>query len=222
MSGASEIKAAIFDLDGVLVHTDQMHLVAWIALAKRLGICFNPQTYGRMRGVSRMESLDILLEQSQKRFTQEEKNALAAEKNESYRTLVSKMTPNDVDADVRYTLAELRQKGILLAVGSSSKNAGEILMRTQLGAFFDAVADGNDVARAKPDPEVFLKAAELLRVSPAQALVVEDAVAGITAARVGGFTAVALGKDAVQCPLSQYKLNRLSDLLPLFHNQFQL
>lgn len=211
----SQIKAVIFDLDGVLVHTDRMHFTAWQDLAKRLNIPFDEEIYSRMRGVSRMESLDILLEQGKDSYTQAQKEAMAAEKNAAYRSLITTMRPQDVAPDVRDTLTALSQRGVLLAVGSSSKNAPEILRRTELARYFQAVADGNSVARAKPYPDVFLKAAELLGVAPAEALIVEDAIAGIEAAVAGGFVSVAFGSDAAQSPLAQYRLQRLSALLKL-------
>lgn len=211
----SQIKAVIFDLDGVLVHTDELHLAAWNALAEQLNIAFDDSVYSRMRGVSRMESLDILLERGTDSYTQAQKDEMAAKKNAAYRDLIATMHPQDITSDVRDTLTALLRQGLLLAVGSSSKNALEILQRTELTHFFQAVADGNSVTRAKPHPDVFLKAAELLGVAPAETLVVEDAVAGIEAAHSGGFINAAIGSDALQSPLAQHRLQRLSDLLRL-------
>lgn len=208
-------KAVIFDLDGVLVHTDRYHYNAWRILTDRLGIDFTQERYDGIRGLSRMDSLERILALSPRQFTQEEKEALAAEKNEAYLERVRQMGPDEVDSDVREALAGLREKGLLLAVGSSSKNAKLILERVGLTACFDAIADGSMVRRAKPDPEVFLKAAELLSVAPEEALVVEDAAAGLRAAKDGGFQAVAFGGDATGSPLADYEVTRLTQLLEL-------
>ena len=190
-------KAAVFDLDGVLVRTDQAHDKAWRALAVRLGIPFDGRAAARLRGVSRMEALDIVLEGCGRSFTPAEKEALAAEKNERYRALIAEMTPADVAPDTTVTLKALRERGLLLAVASSSKNARFILERTGLTPYFHAVVDGTQIARSKPDPEVFLKAAQALGVSPAEALVVEDAAAGVRTARCGGFSSAALGHAGI-------------------------
>ena len=156
------MRAVIFDLDGVLVRTDQAHDKAWRALAGRLGIPFDGRAAARLRGVSRMEALDIVLEGCGRSFTPAEKEALAAEKNERYRALIAEMPPADVAPDTTVTLKALRERGLLLAVASSSKNARFILERTGLTPYFHAVVDGTQIARSKPDPEVFLKAAQAL------------------------------------------------------------
>lgn len=189
-------KAVIFDLDGVLCSTDTYHYRAWKALADRLNIPFDQTVNTRLRGVSRMESLNIILENSRQQYSEIEKEAFAAEKNAAYTRLLLQMTPNDLSAEVEETLDALRDSGLLLAVGSSSRNAKLILGRLGLDSFFDAVADGTEIVRSKPDPEVFLMAARKLGVAPAEAVVVEDAPAGIAAAKAGGFYAVAIG-DAV-------------------------
>ena len=208
-------KAVIFDLDGVLVHTDRYHYDSWCLLTRQLGIPFTPAQYDTLRGLSRMDSLERILALSSRQFTRAEVEALAEEKNEAYLKRVEQMGPAEVEPEVRRTLAGLREKGLLLAVGSSSKNAQLILRRVELTDCFDAIADGSMVRRAKPDPEVFLKAAELLRVAPAQALVVEDAAAGLRAAKAGGFQAVAFGGDAAGNPLADYEVTRLTALLEL-------
>ena len=185
-------KAIIFDLDGVICHTDQYHFQAWKQLADRLGIPFNEQDNDRLRGVSRMESLNIILEKSSRIYSEQEKLAFAEEKNEYYKKLLIQMTPSDLPEGVLETLQELRSRGLLLGIGSSSKNTKLILSRLGLADFFDAVADGTEISHSKPDPEVFLLAAEKLGVSPAESLVVEDADAGIEAAKAGGFSPVKL------------------------------
>lgn len=185
-------KAIIFDLDGVICHTDQYHFQAWKQLADRLGIPFDEQDNDRLRGVSRMESLNIILEKSSRIYSEQEKLAFAEEKNEYYKKLLIQMTPSDLPEGVLETLQELRSSGLLLGIGSSSKNTKLILSRLGLADFFDAVADGTEISHSKPDPEVFLLAAEKLGVSPAKSLVVEDADAGIEAAKAGGFSPVKL------------------------------
>ncbi len=208
-------KAVIFDLDGVLVHTDRYHYDSWCLLTRQLGIPFTPAQYDTLRGLSRMDSLERILALSSRQFTRAEVEALAEEKNEAYLKRVEQMGPAEVEPEVRRTLAGLREKGLLLAVGSSSKNAQLILRRVELTDCFDAIADGSMVRRAKPDPEVFLKAAQLLGVAPAEALVVEDGAAGLRAARDGGFQTAAFGGDAVGSPLADYDLTRLTQLLEL-------
>lgn len=205
-------KGIIFDLDGVICHTDKYHYQAWKKLADRLGIYFDETINNRLRGVSRMESLNIILERADKTYTEQEKEAFATEKNEVYEELLKQMTPEELSLEVKDTLEELRNRGILLSIGSSSKNAGFILNRLGLGDFFDAVSDGNNISHSKPDPEVFLKAAEFLKLPVSECLVVEDAEAGLLAAKNGGMDSAAIG-DAVKSDLPQYKLETFSDLL---------
>lgn len=205
-------KGIIFDLDGVICHTDKYHYQAWKKLAERLGIYFDETINNRLRGVSRMESLNIILERADKTYTEQEKEAFATEKNEVYKELLKQMTPEELSPEVKDTLEELRNRGILLSIGSSSKNAGFILNRLGLGDFFDAVSDGNNISHSKPDPEVFLKAAEFLKLPASECLVVEDAEAGLLAAKNGGMDSAAIG-DAVKSDLPQYKLETFSDLL---------
>lgn len=206
-------RAVIFDLDGVICFTDKYHYQAWKALADRLGIFFDETINDRLRGVSRMASLEIILEQSEKIYTQEEKAAFAEEKNNTYRELLRQLTPADLSSEVRRTLEKLRERGYLLGVGSSSKNTKFILRQLGLGNFFDTVADGTDITHSKPDPEVFLVAAKKLGVPPADCAVVEDAKAGVEAAKAGGMTALALFGDARGCGLEDYDLASFSDLL---------
>ena len=208
-----EKKAVIFDLDGVICFTDKFHYRAWKTLADRLGIYFDEGINNRLRGVSRMASLDIILERSPVEYTTYEKSAMATEKNDTYRELLKTMSPTDLTDEVWNTLLELRNRGYKLAIGSSSKNTKFILDQLGLGAFFDAIADGTDITHSKPDPEVFLKAAEKLRITPAACAGVEDAKAGIEAAKAGGMTALALFGDAKDCGLEDYNLKSFSDLL---------
>lgn len=211
-----EKTAIIFDLDGVICFTDKYHYQAWKALADRLGIYFDEKINDRLRGVSRMASLDIILERAEKKHTQEEKEAFAAEKNDTYRELLKNMTPADLTEEVKNTLTTLRDRGYRLAIGSSSKNTKFILKQIGLDGFFDAIADGTDITRSKPDPEVFLVAAKKLGIDPADCAVVEDAKAGIEAAKAGGMTALALFGDAKGCGLEDCDLTSFSDLLNIF------
>lgn len=211
----STIHSLIFDLDGVICSTDQFHYRAWKALADRLGIYFDPVINQRLRGVSRMDSLEILLERADRPYSAAEKEAFAAEKNETYRALLARMTPRDLTDEVRNTLVELRRRGYRLAIGSSSKNTRFILQRIGLADFFDAVADGTDITRSKPDPEVFLCAAGKLGAAPADCAVIEDARAGIQAAKAGGMTAWALHGDAEGCGQEDADLTDFADLLRL-------
>lgn len=203
-----EINGILFDLDGVLCSTDRCHYQAWKKLADRLGIAFDEQINRKLRGVSRMESLEILLQGSERKFTPQEKEEMAEEKNACYRQLLMALTPDDVSAEVRQTLRTLRARGYRQAVASSSKNTPLILQRTGLDSWFDAVVDGNQITRSKPDPEVFLMAARALELTPAHCLVVEDADAGIEAATRGGFPCAAIGPAArnphVTCALSSF------------------
>ncbi len=185
--------AVIFDLDGVIVSTDSYHYKAWKAMADEEGIYFDEVINNRLRGVSRMASLEIILEKATKTYTDEEKEALATKKNDIYRESLVELTPNDILPGVMDTLNALRERGVKLAIGSSSKNTPVILKQIGLGDFFDAVADGNQITHSKPDPEVFLLAAKLLGVAPSDSAVVEDAYAGIDAAKAGGMKAVAVG-----------------------------
>lgn len=212
-------RAVILDLDGVICSTDKYHYQAWKALADRLGVFFDEEINDRLRGVSRMASLEIILEQSDKVCTQAEKEAFAEEKDRTYRQLLMAMTPADLSAEIRDTLVELRRRKYLLAIGSSSKNTKLILERVGLGNFFDAVADGTDITRSKPDPEVFLCAAAKLGVDPADCVVVEDAKAGIQAAKAAGMTALLIGRKGTKgCGLEDYALSSFDELLYLFPN----
>lgn len=206
--------AIIFDLDGVICSTDKYHYTAWKKLADNLGIYFDESINNRLRGVSRMESLEIILERSSKNYTEDEKIIFAEQKNEIYKELLKKMTEEDLPEEVQKTLLELRARGVKLAIGSSSKNAKTILAQIGLDNFFDAVSDGTNITNSKPDPEVFLMAAEFLGEEPEHCLVVEDAEAGIEAAVRGGFHAAGIG-DACKHSCVTYKLQAFDELLEL-------
>jgi len=206
------MKALIFDLDGVLVFTDRFHYEAWKKTADKLGVYFDEAINNRLRGVSRAGSLEIILERYNGKLSAAEKEALMGEKNNAYRRLLDTMTPADISDEVRSTLGKLRQRGFKLAIGSSSKNAGFILDKVQLSDAFDAVSDGNNIARSKPDPEVFLKAASFLCEAPHDCAVIEDAVAGIDAAKAAGMTAIAIG-DASGYAKADYTIRSFKELL---------
>lgn len=208
----NDINAIIFDLDGVICFTDKYHYQAWKMLADRLGIYFDEEINNRLRGVSRMESLEIILEKSDKKYTDEEKYLYTEEKNDNYKELLMQMSANDLSDEVKNTLYELKKCGKMLAIGSSSKNAKMILDKIGLGEFFDAISDGTNISNSKPDPEVFIKAAEFLSLKPENCLVVEDAIAGIEAATRGGFDSAGLGEANLHKDVT-YRLSSFSDLL---------
>ena len=207
-------KAVIFDLDGVICHTDAYHYQAWKQIADELGIYFDEAINNRLRGVSRMESFEIILERYEGTMSLEDKVVYTTRKNEAYKALLKNMSPSDLSPEVKETLDGLRAKGLKLAIGSSSKNAGFILERLGLDGYFDAVSDGNNITRSKPDPEVFVKAAQLVGEASEDCLVVEDAKAGLEAAIGGGMDCAAMG-DAVASGLATYNLVGFSDLLEI-------
>lgn len=205
-------KAVIFDLDGVICFTDKYHYLAWKSMADDEGIYFDEVINNRLRGVSRMESLEIILERAAKEYTEEEKVEMATKKNERYKELLKEMSPADLPEDVAQALKGLKARGVKIAIGSSSKNAGTIL--TQIGIIdeFDKISDGNNITNSKPDPEVFLKAAEMLELDPKDCLVVEDAKAGIAAAKAGRFDCAGIGEAAEDADTT-YPIQKISDLL---------
>lgn len=209
------MKALIFDLDGVLVFTDKYHYQAWKEMADRMGIYFDERINNRLRGVSRRESLEIILEKyTGEELSEEEKEKLMKEKNERYRQLLEQMTHADVSEEVRRTLLELKNRGYRLAVGSSSKNTKFILEKTGLTGMFDAISDGTNISCSKPDPEVFTKAAEFLHEKNEVCYVVEDAKAGIQAAKAAGMKAIGIG-EAAEDSEADYSINRFSEILDL-------
>lgn len=209
-----KFKAIIFDLDGVICFTDEYHYQAWKALADSIGIPFDKTMNNRLRGVSRLDSLEIILENAPQKYTAEEKEALAAGKNTLYREMLKKMSEKDLDGRTKDVLLTLRQRGYLLAVGSSSRNAPFILKQIGLDTFFDAVVDGNCIQHSKPDPEVFLTAAGRLRLPPADCLVVEDAVSGAEAGHAGGMRVACIG-DASQKGAGDYNMQSFEELLTI-------
>ncbi len=196
-SSEISLKAALFDLDGVLVDTAVFHFQAWRRLARELGFDFTEHQNEQLKGISRMESLDRILAWGGVTLTAAGKEAWATRKNGWYLELVSQMKPTDVLPGTREFLENCRAAGLKIALGSASKNAPLILEKTDLLPLFDAVIDGTHVTHGKPDPEVFLLGAQALGVSPAACVVFEDAVAGIEAAHRGGMKAVGVGAPEV-------------------------
>lgn len=180
------IKAVIFDLDGVIVSTDHCHYEAWKMMTDEENIYFDEAINNRLRGVSRMASLEIVLERAEKSYTEDEKSELAERKNNYYKELITKLTPDDILPGAMENLEELKKNEIKIAIGSSSKNTPIILKQVGLDSYFDVVSDGNNITNSKPDPEVFIKAYEMLGIEPGNCLVVEDADAGIEAGKKGG------------------------------------
>ncbi len=192
-----KIKACLFDLDGVIVDTAKYHYIAWKELANEMGFDFTLDDNERLKGVSRMTSLDILLSIGNVVKSEEEKLDLATKKNENYLSYILKMGPEEILPGTKEFLESLNKEGIKIALGSASKNAMTILERLELTSYFEAIIDGTKVSKAKPDPEVFLKGAEALNVSPSECVVFEDAEAGIEAAIAGGMKCVGIGSPEI-------------------------
>lgn len=192
-----KIKALIFDLDGVIVTTEHNHFIAWQRTAHALGIEFEEQHNELLKGVSRVDSLKKILELGSKQISSEEFDALLKSKNDFYVDSIQALNQSDLLPGVLNLLTEAKEKGIKLAIGSSSKNANFILKLLQIAHFFDVVIDGNGVEFPKPHPEVFLNGAKALGLLPEQCIVFEDAASGIKAAKDGGFTAIAVGNPNI-------------------------
>ena len=207
-------KGIIFDLDGVICFTDEYHYLAWKEMADSIGVEFDRAINNRLRGVSRMASLDIILEKSDVEYSRTEKEELAAQKNELYKKYLANMTAADLSAEVKSTMDALRAAGLKLAIGSSSKNAPFILKRIGLEGFFDAISDGNNITHSKPDPEVFLKAAQFLGLQPEDCLVVEDAVSGAEAGHAGSFRVACVG-DASAAGAGDYNMASITELVEI-------
>ncbi len=191
-------KAAIFDLDGVIVDTARFHFLAWQRLAKELGFEFTEKDNERQKGVSRMESLEVLLEVGGiTNLSTERKEELASKKNEWYKEYLYEMTPAEILPGAKDFLRYLRLRDVKIALASASKNAPIILEKLNITDHFDAVVDGNSVSRAKPDPEVFLQAAEKLGIDPSECFVFEDAQAGVEGAKRAGMRVIGIGEKEI-------------------------
>lgn len=207
------IKGVIFDLDGVIVSTDNLHYKAWKKIADEEGIYFDYQINDRLRGVSRMDSIEIIMERATRKYSQEEKFALAEKKNGFYVESLGCLSEKDLLPGVKETLTNLKAMGIKIALGSASKNAKTILNYIGLGDAFDAVSDGNNITKGKPDPQVFLMAAEMLGLEPTVCAVVEDSSAGIEAAIRGGMKPFAVGAAATEMIAGANNLGNVFELI---------
>ncbi|CAM3339070.1 Beta-phosphoglucomutase [Flavobacterium longum] len=196
-------KAFIFDLDGVIVDTAKYHFLAWQKISDSLGIEFTPEHNEHLKGVSRVRSLDIILDLGKINATQQDKDQWLKQKNEDYLAYIDAMDESEILSGVLNILQFLKEKEQPIALGSASKNARPILEKVKLIQFFDAIVDGNDVTNAKPDPEVFLQCARKLNVKPEDSIVFEDSVAGVQAANIANMTSVGIG-DAKILHEAQY------------------
>jgi beta-phosphoglucomutase len=190
-------KAFIFDLDGVIVDTAKYHFLAWQKIASQIGIEFTPEHNEELKGVSRIRSLDIILELGKIQASQEDKNKWLIQKNEDYLSYLVHMDQSEILPGVLTILQFLKEKEQPIALGSASKNARPILEKTGIMHYFNAIVDGNDVTNAKPDPEVFLQAVKLLNVTSQNAIVFEDSVAGVQAANIAKMTSVGIGQKQI-------------------------
>lgn len=193
----TDIKGALFDLDGVIVDTARYHYLAWKRLAGELGFEFTEEHNERLKGVSRMRSLEILLEVGGLSFDEEKKLELAQKKNDWYVEYIRRMDESELLKGAKEYIIQLREKGIKVALGSASKNASMILDNLKIAGLFDAVIDGNKVSKAKPDPEVFLLGAKELNLAPSDCVVFEDAEAGVAAAKRAGMKVVGIGNKDI-------------------------
>lgn len=190
-------KAFIFDLDGVIVDTAKYHFLAWQKLAEQLGIEFTPEHNEDLKGVSRVRSLDIILNLGNVEASQEDKNKWLFEKNKLYLSYIVNMNQDEILPGVVDALQFLKENGQYIALGSASKNARPILEKTNILHYFDAIVDGNDVSNAKPDPEVFLRACQLVFVAPEDSIVFEDSVAGVQAANSARMKSIGIGNQEI-------------------------
>ncbi|MBB3124014.1 beta-phosphoglucomutase [Mesoflavibacter sabulilitoris] len=190
-------KGFIFDLDGVIVDTAKYHFLAWQKLAKSIGIDFSHEQNEQLKGVSRVKSLEKILAWGNKTISEDKFNALMASKNDDYLSFIAKMNHEEILPDVPKVLNYLKTQNQPISLGSASKNARQILEKVDLLNQFDAIVDGNDVSKAKPDPEVFLIAAKLLNVNPKDCIVFEDSVAGVQAANTANMISIGIGEENV-------------------------
>ncbi|PCH73565.1 MAG: beta-phosphoglucomutase [Flavobacteriaceae bacterium] len=206
-------KAFIFDLDGVIVDTAKYHFLAWKNLANELGFDFTETQNELLKGVSRVKSLEIILNIGGVTLSEEKTQAFLVKKNTEYLAFINKMTADEILPGVLKVLAFLKNNNIPFALGSASKNARFILEQVGIIDLFDAIVDGNDVSKAKPDPEVFLLGAEKLNVAPANCVVFEDAIAGVEAANNAGMVSIGIGSEDVLTEASSVfeSMDQMSD-----------
>ena len=206
---------AIFDLDGVLVDTAKYHYLAWKSLADELGFDFTIEQNEALKGVSRMKSLDLLLGFGglSDRFSQEEKEKMADKKNRIYVEMIKKLKKEELFGGVTDLFVKLKEKNMKTALGSASKNAPLILERLDIAKYFDAVVDGTQVSKTKPDPEVFVRAAEILHIPCKECIVFEDSAAGLQAAKTAGMKAVGIGKKE-NLPMADLVIGSVDQYIP--------
>lgn len=207
------ISAVIFDLDGVIVDTAHYHFLAWKRLAKELGFDLTKEQNERLKGVSRMQSLEIVLEVGGISLSQHDKERLANQKNTWFNDYIERMAPEEIFPGVRQLLQKLRAKGVKVGLASSSKNARTVIQVLHIGNEFDAVVDGTMITHSKPDPEIFLLAAEKLHTAPENCLVFEDAEAGIEAALRAGMKCIGVG-SVDQLGKANKVISRTADFQP--------
>lgn len=188
-----QYKGIIFDLDGVLISTDYFHYLAWSKIAKEINIDFNIETNNKLRGVSRKESLKIILGSKRKKYTTKEFEEMLIKKNKYYLEQISSLSQKDLGKEILDIIDYLKDLNIKMAIGSSSRNAEYILKKIGIYDVFDAIITGNEISKSKPDPEVFTLGAKSINLSPSDCLVVEDADAGVYAALSGGFDVLGIG-----------------------------
>jgi len=207
-------KAIIFDLDGVICHTDKFHYLAWKKICDDKNLVFNKKINEKLKGISRIESYKIILNENNLSEDINEIQTSISKKNDYYKDYLKKMDESYVSDDVKNTLFKLKEKGYLLAIGSSSKNAKFILNQIKLIDLFDAISDGTNISKSKPDPEVFLKAAQMLDISPSNSFVVEDAYSGIQAALNAKMIAFAINQNNTSFNNNNViKIKKLSQIL---------
>jgi beta-phosphoglucomutase len=216
----TQLKACLFDLDGVIVDTAKYHYLAWKRLANELGFDFTEHDNERLKGVSRVRSLEILLEIGGLTFSEQEKTEMATRKNEWYVDYIAKMDASEILPGVQAFLQTLRANNIKIALGSASKNAGMILTNIGMLDAFDAIIDGNKTSEAKPDPEVFLLGAQALGVEAESCVVFEDAEAGVEAARRANMHCIGIGSPeqlgAADFTIKQFTALKLQQVIDLF------
>ncbi len=219
MSEPSRIRLVIFDLDGVIVSTDECHYKAWKALADENGYAFDRNLNHSLRGVSRAESLKLILKANSAEVPSDQFEAMLTAKNTFYRDLLEELGPGDILPGVQSLLENLRNSGMLIAIGSSSRNTPLILEKIGLADIFDAVVDGNSITHSKPHPEVFLKGAEALAVPPSECVVFEDAQSGVDAGKAAGMAVIGVGNagltgaDALVSDLKDMTIEKISTVV---------
>ncbi|MGB7605458.1 MAG: beta-phosphoglucomutase [Lutisporaceae bacterium] len=209
-------KGIIFDLDGVICKTDEYHYRAWNIIAMKMNLAFNENINNRLRGVSRLNSVDIILSENNLNYSIEEKILLASRKNEVYIKLLEQLSPTDLEKDVLYTLHYLKKNHYKIAIASGSKNAKRVLNQLEITELFDVIIDGNDITNTKPNPEIFLAALNQLDEPAEKVLVVEDATVGIHASRNAGIDVVAFGENC-ETSLANYCVLNLSGIIDILN-----